>query len=575
MGFLFRNKELVKQTGNDINTLNERVLEKLALLQINQETLQYIQEVKPLLLPYSKELAKKFYDRITSIEHLSNIINKYSSVERLKVTLVKYIEQFLQGIIDDEYINTRKKIGEVHSRINLTVDYFISAHQILLQEMITILKENNRFKKEKMLNAISAIQKVGVFDQQLIADVYMEVTFKNFLFEISNLLNQTTEINTTRQLITAMDYQMKETYSVTAATEEMSSSLQEVAAYTGKVADGTNDAFKSVSESKNIIDKTLQLIEEVGALYKEVIKKINKLSEEVTKTENVIHVIEDIANQTNLLALNASIEAARAGEQGKGFAVVADEVRNLSNHTKEHIEQISNNIKTLQEISIEVEKDINQTGELIDESVKVASVSELEINQIVKSMEEINQAISQIAAMVEEQTSTVGDISERNSSIFNIGKDSQNLAKQTAEIVYLLSKKIGDYRDSFFNINIKFQPIDILKVAKTDHLLWKWKIYNMILGFENIDINSVTSFENCKFGKWYYGDVDSKLKNNPIFKEIEEPHKAVHFYAKQAVELYLDGDILGAQKSLKNLEKESNTVVNLLGQLEVILEKND
>jgi len=575
MGFLFRNKELVKQTGNDINTLNERVLEKLALLQINQETLQYIQEVKPLLLPYSKELAKKFYDRITSIEHLSNIINKYSSVERLKVTLVKYIEQFLQGIIDDEYINTRKKIGEVHSRINLTVDYFISAHQILLQEMITILKENNRFKKEKMLNAISAIQKVGVFDQQLIADVYMEVTFKNFLFEISNLLNQTTEINTTRQLITAMDYQMKETYSVTAATEEMSSSLQEVAAYTGKVADGTNDAFKSVSESKNIIDKTLQLIEEVGALYKEVIKKINKLSEEVTKTENVIHVIEDIANQTNLLALNASIEAARAGEQGKGFAVVADEVRNLSNHTKEHIEQISNNIKTLQEISIEVEKDINQTGELIDESVKVASVSELEINQIVKSMEEINQAISQIAAMVEEQTSTVGDISERNSSIFNIGKDSQNLAKQTAEIVYLLSKKIGDYRDSFLNINIKFQPIDILKVAKTDHLLWKWKIYNMILGFENIDINSVTSFENCKFGKWYYGDVDSKLKNNPIFKEIEEPHKAVHFYAKQAVELYLDGDILGAQKSLKNLEKESNTVVNLLGQLEVILEKND
>ena len=286
-------------------------------------------------------------------------------------------------------------------------------------------------------------------------------------------------------------------------------------------------------------------------------------------------MIEDIANQTNLLALNASIEAARAGEQGKGFAVVADEVRNLSNHTKEHIEQISNNIKTLQEISIEVEKDINQTGELIDESVKVASVSELEINQIVKSMEEINQAISQIAAMVEEQTSTVGDISERNSSIFNIGKDSQNLAKQTAEIVYLLSKKIGDYRDSFLNINIKFQPIDILKVAKTDHLLWKWKIYNMILGFENIDINSVTSFENCKFGKWYYGDVDSKLKNNPIFKEIEEPHKAVHFYAKQAVELYLDGDILGAQKSLKNLEKESNTVVNLLGQLEVILEKND
>ena len=102
----------------------------------------------------------------------------------------------------------------------------------------------------------------------------MEVTFKNFLFEISNLLNQTTEINTTRQLITAMDYQMKETYSVTAATEEMSSSLQEVAAYTGKVADGTNDAFKSVSESKNIIDKTLQLSKKLAHYIKKLLKKL-------------------------------------------------------------------------------------------------------------------------------------------------------------------------------------------------------------------------------------------------------------------------------------------------------------
>ncbi|GED33705.1 hypothetical protein BCE02nite_48460 [Brevibacillus centrosporus] len=48
-------------------------------------------------------------------------------------------------------------------------------------------------------------------------------------------------------------------------------------------------------------------------------------------------------------------------------------------------------------------------------------------------------------------------------------------------IIFDLSKKMDEYRNTFFSINVRLNYKDIIRVAKTDHLLWKWKIYNMLL----------------------------------------------------------------------------------------------
>ncbi|MGM8365978.1 methyl-accepting chemotaxis protein [Virgibacillus sp. W0181] len=544
----------------------DRTKRRLLFLGITKETLDYVRSAAEVLAPYKKEIIDQFYENIVSVDHLKGIIVEHSTVERLKVTMEKYFDQFLKAEVDDEYIKTRIIIGEVHSRINLTAEHFISAHHLLIQFMTSILME--KLHKKRMLDLVLAVQKLAAFDQQLIVEVYTEDTFKKFLFGTSDMINYTTQLDTTQMLIEGMDEQMNETHNVSSATEEMSASIQEVSDHAVKVAESTEAAVQSAEESKRVIDDTLQDIEQVGMVYSDVVKKVDHLDDEIENTQGIINVIKEIADQTNLLALNASIEAARAGEHGQGFAVVAAEVRKLSEHTKEQIAQITTNMESLQNVSSEVTDQIKQTGDWVNQSVTGSRSAGSELLKIVSTMQSINQETNQIAAMSEEQASTVQEITNRNAVIYELSTDLQRQAKQTAKVIFDLSKQMDQHRLSFFDTNIHLESTDIIRVAKTDHLLWKWNIYNMFLGLVQIRSEEVTSHETCRLGKWYYGNLSEELKNTEAFKQLEKPHEAVHYYAKLAVNCYENDDAQGANDALRELEKASITVISLLSDME-------
>ncbi|PAQ15462.1 chemotaxis protein [Bacillaceae bacterium SAOS 7] len=552
----------------EVTEIGERVKERLQFLHISQETLDDVKEAYPILLPLKKEIVQQFLQYVTSVESFKHIIIQHSTLDRLKTTMEKYTEQLLQANVNKDYVMSRIAIGQMNSRIHLTAEHFIAAHQLLTQIMTTVLMEKLHHRPNKMMKTILAVQKLTTFDQQLIVEVYMEETFKAFLFGISGMLSDMTKLDTTKQLIIEMDHLIEGSHNVTSATEEVSASIMEVAHHSVKVAENTEEAAHSAEQSKYIINKTLEDIQQVGKVYKDVTWQVDQLNQEIHQTQSVVEVIREITDQTNLLALNASIEAARAGDQGRGFEVVAKEVRKLAEHTKEQTIQITRNIESLQTVSQLLTKQMSSTEELIDHCVIEAQDADEALRNIVSKMQEIHQSTSEIATMTEEQTSAVVEISQRNSDILDLGTRSQQISKETAQIIFKLSKQMDAYRLSFFETNIKLTAKDIIKVAKTDHFLWKWKIYNMLLNLEEIDSKQVTSYKSCRLGTWYYSDLHPSIKKKTAFQQLEEPHQAVHHYAKLAVEHYEQGNNDEAQSAFEELQKASEHVMDLLSQLE-------
>ena len=171
--------------------------------------------------------------------------------------------------------------------------------------------------------------------------------------------------------------------SVAAATEELSASFGEVAQQVARAATITRAASSSAAKTDGIVSDLSAVAQRIG---------------------DVVKLIGEIAGQTNLLALNATIEAARAGEAGKGFAVVASEVKSLATQTAKATDDISAQITSMQSATaqaVSAVQEINRTVQEID------TIS----NSIAAAVEEQSAATSEITRNVQQAATGTQDVS--------------------------------------------------------------------------------------------------------------------------------------------------------------------
>lgn len=132
-----------------------------------------LRALHPVLRPDFERIAREFYDRALSHEGARTALEGgESQVGRLRATLVVWMDKLLLGPWDEDYYETRCRIGRMHVRIALPQHYMFGAMNVVREKMNELIEA--RIPDGEQVRALSAVGKILDLELAIMLHTYRE-----------------------------------------------------------------------------------------------------------------------------------------------------------------------------------------------------------------------------------------------------------------------------------------------------------------------------------------------------------------------------------------------------------------
>lgn len=398
-------------------------LDQLRIIDLSAKDLHIIKCIQPFIEQKNLEIVEAFYSGIDSVPILKKKISEHSSSSKLRQTLKQHINEMFEGRIDDAYVEKRRRVARMHTKIGLYPQWYLAAFQ-MLEKKVREIVYHLHIELSEQQRIVEAIGKIMNFEQQLVLEEYdiYAATLTNEAKETTRTQVKAIIGDISTQLDTEAEQTLVASQELMASTEQLNKQIE-----------------TSISEASLTIHASQQGQWDMQILSQKTIEMDNKTSDmsqmvqaldsSSSEIYAVIEMVKNIAGQTNLLALNSAIEAARAGQHGKGFAVVADEVRKLADQTKHSVEQIANLISVSSGVTTEVIKAIQDIQILMKASKEQTEKSIASFENINSSMNGTISNFQVVSQQIEELTGIVKKLSTSSGQL----QGAANTLKETVQ----------------------------------------------------------------------------------------------------------------------------------------------
>ena len=381
-----------------------KLKQQLNMLKLTETDLKYLSAFQPYVEKNINDIVDSFYAVLGMDSSLVKIINEHSSVERLKVTLKKHIYEMFSGIIDEQFIQKRKRIAHVHVYIGLPTQSYLAAFQNLNISFMQYVQDYIPHTQDQF-SILAAISKMLNLEQQLVLEAFE-----------AHIADQRQTIEERKEAVSCSIIEASESLAAiseqtNASYQQLSLKTEEAVLYAERANEISCETAQQASAGKELMQSQSDNMTTITSSVKEITHDINRLTEMTKQMEGVMSIVTNVANQTNLLALNASIEAARAGEAGKGFAVVANEVRKLAEQTKSSTDTVDELLKHTNERTMKLETSLDNIQKAVKFGEEGMLQTEQKFSGILHSMSETKMQNELITKEVRQLGTVINELS--------------------------------------------------------------------------------------------------------------------------------------------------------------------
>ncbi len=248
------------------------------------------------------------------------------------------------------------------------------------------------------------------------------------------------------QLLTAMEQMAANSRTIAAAAgslrtagdqtvaslDDLRSSITSIEDSAATSRDDADAMLASTEQGEAVTRDSMAANQEILDAFEVLRAAIDRLQARSARIEQVLGVIDGVADEVGLLSLNASIIAAQSGEHGRSFAIVANEIGELARETEASSGEIAKSVSELREDILGVSRAVTSGSEHVRRGFERARQADATLRGLgerarasAERAGEISRAAAQQAisvAAVERAASAVhGGVVEIASSVVEYG----------------------------------------------------------------------------------------------------------------------------------------------------------